>query len=140
VDIFWDLKRLAPDGSRCIRRQCAKLAEHPAVPYKAFVIRIPFRDTVSRKTGHRTPALDMEHRRCASRTVNAMTPLRFRQKSGPNGQLHLDILVGKADAECDVAVVVEPPARKVTVAFSSPTSPTLGAAGSLMGASFSMSA
>jgi hypothetical protein len=39
-----------------------------------------------------------------------MTTLRFRQKSGPNGQLRLDIPVGKADAECDVVVVVEPPA------------------------------
>jgi len=37
-----------------------------------------------------------------------MQTLHFRQKSGSNGQLRLDIPVGKADAECDVVVVVEP--------------------------------
>jgi hypothetical protein len=37
-----------------------------------------------------------------------MATLHFRQKTGPNGQLRLDIPVGQADAECDVVVVVEP--------------------------------
>jgi len=37
-----------------------------------------------------------------------MKTLHFRQRSGPNGELHLDIPVGKADAECDVMVIVEP--------------------------------
>jgi len=37
-----------------------------------------------------------------------MKTLHFRQKSEANGQLRLDILVGKADAECDVMVVIEP--------------------------------
>jgi hypothetical protein len=39
-----------------------------------------------------------------------MNTLRIRQKSGPNGHLCLDIPVGKADAECEVLVVVEPTA------------------------------
>jgi len=39
-----------------------------------------------------------------------MKTLHFRQKSGANGRLRLDIPVGKADAECDVLVVVEPSA------------------------------
>ena len=37
-----------------------------------------------------------------------MKTLHFRQKTEANGQLRLDIPVGKADAECDVVVVVEP--------------------------------
>ena len=37
-----------------------------------------------------------------------MKTLHFRQKSEANGQLHLDIPVGKAHANCDVVVVVEP--------------------------------
>ena len=37
-----------------------------------------------------------------------MKTLHFRQKAEANGQLRLDIAVGKADAECDVVVVVEP--------------------------------
>ncbi len=37
-----------------------------------------------------------------------MKTLHFRHRSGPNGQLQLNIPVGKADAECDVVVVVEP--------------------------------
>ena len=38
-----------------------------------------------------------------------MKTLHFHQKAGPNGHLRLDIPIGKADAECDVVVVVEPP-------------------------------
>lgn len=37
-----------------------------------------------------------------------MKTLHFRQKTGANGQLRLDIPVGTAEAECDVVVVVEP--------------------------------
>ena len=37
-----------------------------------------------------------------------MKTLHFRQKTAANGQLRLDIPVGKPDAECDVVVVVEP--------------------------------
>jgi hypothetical protein len=37
-----------------------------------------------------------------------MKTLHFRQKAEANGQLRLDIPVGKADAECEVVVVVEP--------------------------------
>ena len=37
-----------------------------------------------------------------------MKTLHFRQKSGANGKLSLDIPVGMADAECDIMVVVEP--------------------------------
>jgi len=37
-----------------------------------------------------------------------MKTLHFRQRSGTNGTLQLDIPVGKADAECEVVVVVEP--------------------------------
>jgi hypothetical protein len=40
--------------------------------------------------------------------MQVMKTLHFRQKSGSNGQLRLDIPVGKADAECDVMVVIEP--------------------------------
>ena len=36
-----------------------------------------------------------------------MKTLHFRQKSEANGRLRLDISVGKAEAECDVVVVVE---------------------------------
>jgi hypothetical protein len=36
--------------------------------------------------------------------MQVMKTLHFRQKSGANGQLRLDIPVGKADAECDVMV------------------------------------
>jgi hypothetical protein len=37
-----------------------------------------------------------------------MKTLHFRQKSADNGHLCLDIPVGKANAECEVLVVVEP--------------------------------
>jgi len=37
-----------------------------------------------------------------------MKTLHLRQKSAADGRLHLDIPVGKAEAECDVVVVVEP--------------------------------
>jgi hypothetical protein len=39
-----------------------------------------------------------------------MKTLHFRQKSGANGQLCLDIPVGKPDADCDIVVIVEPAA------------------------------
>jgi hypothetical protein len=42
--------------------------------------------------------------------VGAMRTLHFRQKSGPDGQLSLDVAVGKPGAECEVVVVVEPTA------------------------------
>jgi hypothetical protein len=37
-----------------------------------------------------------------------MKTLQFRQRTEANGQLRLDIPIGKANAECDVVVVVEP--------------------------------
>ena len=37
-----------------------------------------------------------------------MKTLHFRQKTQADGQLRLDVPVGKADAECEVVVVVEP--------------------------------
>jgi hypothetical protein len=37
-----------------------------------------------------------------------MKTLHFRQKTGANGKLRLDIPVGKPDAECEVVVLVEP--------------------------------
>ena len=37
-----------------------------------------------------------------------MNTLHFRKKTGANGQLCLDIPVGKPNAECEVVVVVEP--------------------------------
>ena len=42
-----------------------------------------------------------------------MKTMHFRQRSGANGTLHLDVPVGKPDAECDVVVVVEPGIRPV---------------------------
>jgi len=39
---------------------------------------------------------------------NIVKTLHFRQRSGVDGQLCLDIPVGKPDTECDVVVVVEP--------------------------------
>lgn len=37
-----------------------------------------------------------------------MKTLHFRQKTQPDGQLRLDVPVGKAGAECEIVVVVEP--------------------------------
>ena len=39
-----------------------------------------------------------------------MKTFHLRQKAQPDGQLRLDIPVGKPNAECDIVVVVEPPA------------------------------
>lgn len=39
-----------------------------------------------------------------------MKTLHLRQKAQPDGQLRLDIPIGKPNAECDILVVVEPSA------------------------------
>lgn len=58
----------------------------------------------------RTSALIEAPRELApgSMEITVVKTLHFRQKSGANGHLRIDIEVGKPDAECDVVVVIEP--------------------------------
>jgi hypothetical protein len=42
-----------------------------------------------------------------------MKTLHFRQRSGGNGNLAINVSVRKADTECDVVVVVDPTEKPV---------------------------